>query len=104
MTLVSLSLRLLSLSTVLMSSAFLVGCAGPIASFVLSVMAFNEVHHAGRVSQILFSWISIGPPGVDGSLSVPFGLTVDPLMIGSSPRYPLEDIEEWLASRRLQGK
>ena len=34
----------------------------------------------------------------------PHWLTVDPIMIGSSPRYRLEDIEEWLASRRLQGK
>jgi len=55
------------------TAAAAVGCAGPIASFVLSLMAFNEVHHDGRVSQTVFSWISTG------ALNVPFGLTVDPL-------------------------
>ncbi len=55
------------------TAAAAIGCAGPIASFVLSVMAFNEVHHAGRVSQTVFSWITTG------ALNVPFGLTVDPL-------------------------
>jgi NADH-quinone oxidoreductase subunit L len=53
--------------------AAIVGCAGPIASFGLSVAAFSEVHHAGLVTQHVFNWISVG------SLSVPFGLTVDPL-------------------------
>jgi len=55
------------------TAAAAVGCAGPVASFVLSVLAFLEVHHSGRLSQTVFSWISTG------ALNVPFGLTVDPL-------------------------
>ncbi len=61
------------------AAAAAIGCAGPIASFLFSVMAFNEVHHVGRVSQFVFSWISIGDPNLVGTLNVPFGLTVDPL-------------------------
>ncbi|HZF00058.1 MAG TPA: NADH-quinone oxidoreductase subunit L, partial [Planctomycetota bacterium] len=51
----------------------IVGCAGPIASFILSVMAVLHVHEGHPVAQTLFSWISTG------DLSVPFGLRVDAL-------------------------
>ncbi len=52
-------------------AAALVGCAGPIASFVLSVMAFQQT----PVEQNVFTWIA-----VEGErLSIPFGLRVDEL-------------------------
>jgi NADH-quinone oxidoreductase subunit L len=52
--------------------AGIIGCAGPIASFGLSVAAFSEVRH-GAISHRFFDWISAG------SVSIPFGLAVDPL-------------------------
>ena len=53
------------------AAAALVGCAGPIASFVLSVMAFRQA----PVEQDVFTWIA-----VEGErLSIPFGLRVDEL-------------------------
>jgi NADH-quinone oxidoreductase subunit L len=54
------------------SAAAIVGCAGPIASFALSVAAFNECR-SGVVTQQLFDWITVG------EFTVPFGLVVDPL-------------------------
>ena len=51
----------------------IVGCAGPIASFVISVMAFLQLHEGHVVQQSLFSWISVR------ELNVPFGLRVDAL-------------------------
>ncbi len=54
------------------AAAGLVGCAGPVASFVLSVAAFLACRD-GSLTQEVFSWISVG------SWSVPFGLTVDRL-------------------------
>jgi NADH-quinone oxidoreductase subunit L len=53
--------------------AGLVGCAGPIASFALSLAAFSQVHPGQAVQQDVFSWISTG------DLHVPFGLRVDAL-------------------------
>ena len=51
----------------------IVGCAGPIASFVISLSVFGNIHEHHDVLQSGFSWISAG------DLSVPFGLRVDPL-------------------------
>ena len=53
--------------------AGIIGCAGPLASFGLSVAAFLEVSHKGRIGHSFFSWITTG------SLHVPFGLSVDQL-------------------------
>jgi NADH-quinone oxidoreductase subunit L len=53
--------------------AGIVGCAGPIASFGLSVAAFLEVQQKGRIGKPFFDWITTG------SLHVPFGLSVDQL-------------------------
>jgi NADH-quinone oxidoreductase subunit L len=54
--------------------AAFIGCAGPIASFALSVAAFNEVHEKkAAIGHHFFDWISTG------ALSVPFGLAVDQL-------------------------
>ncbi|HLY76182.1 MAG TPA: NADH-quinone oxidoreductase subunit L, partial [Planctomycetota bacterium] len=55
------------------SQAGIVGCAGPVASFVLSVLAFFQVGDHHDVVQSLFSWIQVG------DLNVFFGLRVDPL-------------------------
>jgi NADH-quinone oxidoreductase subunit L len=51
--------------------AALVGCAGPIASFVLSMMVFQ----AAPVEQHVFEWITV----LGEKLHVPFGFRVDPL-------------------------
>ncbi len=53
--------------------AAIVGCAGPIASFALSVAAFAQL----PVEQQVFDWIKVGAG--PGALSVPFGLRVDGL-------------------------
>ena len=53
--------------------AAIVGCAGPIASFGLSVAAFLEVARGGEVAKQSFDWITTG------LLHVPFGLRVDQL-------------------------
>jgi NADH-quinone oxidoreductase subunit L len=50
-----------------------VGCAGPLASFALSVAAFLQVHGHEAVTQTVFPWITTG------DLNVPFGLRVDAL-------------------------
>src|SRR5205823_2893848 len=55
------------------AAAGILGCAGPIAAFGLSVWAFLEVHHQGAIRQSVFDWISAG------DLMIPFGLAVDPL-------------------------
>src|SRR5204862_458460 len=55
------------------SAAGIAGCAGPIASFGLSLAAFAEVHHHGAICHKFFTWISAG------DLVVPFGLSVDAL-------------------------
>jgi NADH-quinone oxidoreductase subunit L len=55
------------------TAAGIVGCAGPIASFALSVAAFLEVHHHGTIGDQYFEWIKAG------NLVIPFGLSVDPL-------------------------
>ena len=54
-------------------AAGIIGCAGPIASFGLSLAAFAEVHHHGAIGHKFFNWISAG------DLVVPFGLSVDAL-------------------------
>jgi NADH-quinone oxidoreductase subunit L len=51
--------------------AALVGCAGPIVSFVLSLIAFQ----AAPVEQNVFGWITV----VGEKLHIPFGLRVDQL-------------------------
>jgi NADH-quinone oxidoreductase subunit L len=51
----------------------IVGCAGPIASFVLSVSVFLQIHEHHAVVQSVFDWITVD------NLIVPFGLRVDPL-------------------------
>jgi NADH-quinone oxidoreductase subunit L len=54
--------------------AGIIGCAGPIASFALSVAAFLEVqHHHAAIGAKYFDWIKAG------GLLVSFGLSVDPL-------------------------
>jgi NADH-quinone oxidoreductase subunit L len=52
----------------------IVGCAGPIASFVLSVSVFLKIHEHHEVVQSVFDWITVGK-----HLHVPFGLRVDAL-------------------------
>jgi NADH-quinone oxidoreductase subunit L len=54
--------------------AALVGCAGPVASFILSVLAFQAAQ-GGPVSEQLFEWITVS----GDKLAVPFGLRVDEL-------------------------
>jgi len=61
------------------SVAAVVGCAGPIASFAISVAVFLQIGEHHEVVQSAFSWISVGDPTALGSLNVPFGLRVDPL-------------------------
>ncbi|MBI3854298.1 MAG: NADH-quinone oxidoreductase subunit L [Planctomycetes bacterium] len=53
--------------------AAIVGCAGPLASFGLSLGAVAEVAKSGAIQHASFDWITTG------ALSIPFGLTVDPL-------------------------
>jgi NADH-quinone oxidoreductase subunit L len=56
------------------SLAAAVGCAGPIASFAISLMVVMGLSHEHHDSaQSVFSWISTG------DLNVPFGLRVDAL-------------------------
>ncbi|MBV8880071.1 MAG: NADH-quinone oxidoreductase subunit L [Planctomycetaceae bacterium] len=55
------------------TAAGAVGCAGPVASFAISVLVFLQLHEHHEVRQTLFSWISTG------DLNVPFGLRVDAL-------------------------
>ncbi|HVR83940.1 MAG TPA: NADH-quinone oxidoreductase subunit L [Planctomycetota bacterium] len=56
--------------------AAVVGCAGPIGSFAISLLAFLQILFPKDfpvLTETVFSWISVG------DLSVPFGLRVDPL-------------------------
>ena len=53
--------------------AAVVGCAGPVASFAISVAVFLQIGEHHDVVQHAFSWISVG------DLNVPFGLRVDAL-------------------------
>jgi NADH-quinone oxidoreductase subunit L len=51
----------------------LVACAGPLASFVLSVLALLGAHEGHDAHQVLWRWIATG------SFSADLGLLVDPL-------------------------
>jgi NADH-quinone oxidoreductase subunit L len=53
--------------------AGILGCAGPLASFALSVGAFLQLGHAETLRQSVFDWISAG------DLVIPFALSVDQL-------------------------
>src|SRR6185436_20392194 len=55
------------------TAAAVIGCAGPIASFVMSVLVVVEVAKSGPVEKQYFEWISTG------LLKIPFGLRVDQL-------------------------
>jgi NADH-quinone oxidoreductase subunit L len=55
------------------AAAGAVGCAGPIASFALSIGAFLEVAKSGPLSQRVAEWFGAG------AFRIPFGLRVDEL-------------------------
>jgi predicted DNA-binding transcriptional regulator AlpA len=55
-------------------------------------------------SRLALSPATIRRQRFDRRHGLPHWFSVDPVMIGSAPRYRLADVEAWLAAQHLQAK